>query len=61
MTSRQMRVCFSVLLSVFFSACASNPKSVQLPISVQSNPLGAYVLLQVHNPEVRNKDDWIFV
>ena len=61
MTSRQMRVCFPVLLSLILSACASNPKGVQLPIAVQSNPLGAYVLLQVHNPEAKNKDDWIFV
>ncbi|MFC1665074.1 hypothetical protein ACFL17_05520 [Pseudomonadota bacterium] len=61
MISRWLKYAVLIAVAVILGACASNAKVVSLPISVQSHPLGAYVLLQVRNPDSLNKDDWIFV
>ena len=61
MMNRRLNICLLVIVVLFLTACSSNPKGHNLPISVQSDPLGAYVLLQIHNPNATNNKDWIFV
>lgn len=47
-----------VALSALLSACGSSKKSI--PLNVQSNPLGAYALMQI---KYKGKDDsdWIYL
>ena len=59
--NRRLDFCLLVIVVLFLTACVSNPKGHNLPISVQSDPLGAYVLLQIHNPNATNNKDWIFI
>ncbi|MGH1539769.1 MAG: hypothetical protein ACRBHB_05045 [Arenicella sp.] len=46
------------LVALMLSACGSNKK--QIPISVLSDPLGAYAMIKVEYKE-KDQSDWIFL
>ena len=47
-----------VLLMTLATGCASTRA---IPFRIQSDPLGAYVLLQIKSSRIGDSSDWIFV
>ncbi len=47
-----------LLTALLASGCASKP--VMLPMTIQSDPLGAYVLMQHRNPQM-TEPEWLYL
>lgn len=58
LSARGLKVALLVSLLSLLTACGANKQ--QIPISVLSDPLGAYALIKV-DYEGRDQSDWIFL
>ncbi|MDH3379602.1 MAG: hypothetical protein OEQ39_21970 [Gammaproteobacteria bacterium] len=56
--SRSLALSIIVLLMALATGCASTRA---VPFTIQSDPLGAYVLLQIKSSQIGDSSDWIFV
>jgi len=56
--SRSLALSIIVLLMALATGCASTRA---VPFTIQSDPLGAYVLLQIKSSQIGDASDWIFV
>ncbi len=57
--SRNMYTRFFLLLSILLSSgCAGN--AVMLPMTIQSDPLGAYVLMRQQNVQ-KTEPEWVYL